>query len=103
MSNINIPQQTDKTTKDAQSGILSAGKTVTSTLGNTLGGVTNTAGGVVGSAGKGIGETVNSATGDTGKPLGDTISNVGSGVDKTGQGLSQGLRDAGEMKRSEDS
>jgi len=103
MSNINTPQKTDKTTKDAQSGILGAGKTVTSTLGNTLGGVTNTAGGVVGSAGKGVGETVNSAAGNTGKPLGDTISSLGSGVDKAGQGLSQGLRDAGEMKKPEGS
>lgn len=40
------------------SGIASGFKFVTSTVGNTVGGVTNTVGGVVGAAGRGVAETV---------------------------------------------
>lgn len=41
-----------------ESGVTGAAKFVTSTLGNTVGGVTNTVGGVVGAAGRGVAETV---------------------------------------------
>lgn len=49
-------------TKDQESGLTGAAKTGTSTLGNTVGGLTNTVGGIVGGAGRGLGETVSGAT-----------------------------------------
>ncbi|KAK2073437.1 hypothetical protein P8C59_007722 [Phyllachora maydis] len=90
---------TNKTTgHDAHSGVTAAAQTVTSTLGNTLGGLTNTVGGVVGAAGRGVGETVNGATGGAGRPLGDGIGHVASGVEGAGQDVAQGVRKAGQWK-----
>ncbi|KAK3330705.1 hypothetical protein B0H66DRAFT_544671 [Apodospora peruviana] len=90
----------DDKTKDTQSGASGAAKTVTSTLGNTVGGVTNTAGGILGAAGRGIGDTVNSVTGEAGRPVGDGISNIGSGIEGAGQQASQGVKNAGEWKKA---
>ncbi|KAK3694401.1 hypothetical protein B0T22DRAFT_477153 [Podospora appendiculata] len=84
--------------KKNESGITGAGKTVTSTLGNTVGGLTNTVGGVLGAASRGIGETVTGATGGVGKPLGDGIANIGTGVEGGIGSVSQGVKDAGEWK-----
>jgi hypothetical protein len=50
-----------------ESGISSGVKFVTSTVGNTVGGVTNTVGGVVGALGRGVGETLEGATGSAGR------------------------------------
>ncbi|KAK3329873.1 hypothetical protein B0H66DRAFT_597435 [Apodospora peruviana] len=80
------------------SGATGAAKTVTSTLGNTVGGLTNTVGGVVGAASRGIGETVTGATGGMGKPLGDGIANIGTGVEGGAASVSKGVKDAGEWK-----
>ncbi|OQD67189.1 hypothetical protein PENDEC_c042G01559 [Penicillium decumbens] len=49
-------------------GATGAAKWVTSTLGNTVGGITRTVGGVAGTATRGIGDTITSATGSAGKP-----------------------------------
>ncbi|KAK3382738.1 hypothetical protein B0T24DRAFT_672698 [Lasiosphaeria ovina] len=80
------------------SGVTGAGKMVTSTVGNTVGGLTNTVGGVVGAASRGIGETVTGATGGLGKPLGDGIANIGTGLEGGVASVSQGVKDAGEWK-----
>ncbi|KAJ5543498.1 hypothetical protein N7535_005922 [Penicillium sp. DV-2018c] len=61
-------------------GATGAAKFVTSTLGNTLGGVTRTVGGVAGTAGRGIGDTISSATGSAGEPIGNVLSNTSSRV-----------------------
>ncbi|KAL4774185.1 hypothetical protein BDW60DRAFT_205363 [Aspergillus nidulans var. acristatus] len=63
------------------SGVTGAAKFVTSTLGNTVGGVSKTLGGVTGAATRGLGDTVNSATGSTGRPVGDALGNVGTGLE----------------------
>lgn len=94
----NTPTKTTMNNKKNNSGVTGAGKTVTSTLGNTVGGLTNTVGGVVGAATRGIGETVTGATGGLGKPLGDGIANIGTGVEGGVAHVSQGVKDAGEWK-----
>ncbi|KAK4660028.1 hypothetical protein QC762_115520 [Podospora pseudocomata] len=107
MSNLLNTDQTQKTADQTAGGITAgisgAGKTVTSTLGNTLGGIANTAGGVVGSAGRGLGDTVNSVTGETGRPIGDGLKNITGGIEKGVQDVSQGVKDTGEWKTSEGS
>lgn len=55
---------------DNEEGATGAAKFLTSTLGNTLGGVTRTVGNVTGAATRGIGDTVTAATGEAGKPIG---------------------------------
>jgi hypothetical protein len=89
---------TDKTEKKQESGITGAGKVVTSTLGNTVGGLANTVGGVVGAASRGLGETVTSATGGLGKPVGEGVANIGTGVESGVANVAQGVKDAGEWK-----
>ena len=84
--------------KNQNTGVTGAGKMVTSTIGNTVGGLTNTVGGIVGAAGRGLGETVNGATGGLGKPLGDGIANVGTGVEGGAASVAKGVKDAGEWK-----
>ncbi|TLS20218.1 uncharacterized protein PpBr36_11507, partial [Pyricularia pennisetigena] len=69
----------NKDNKD--SGATGVAKTGTTTLGNTLSGLTNTVGGVVGGASRGVGETVSGVTGGLGKPLGDGVANVGTSVE----------------------
>ncbi|KAK4231461.1 hypothetical protein QBC38DRAFT_223186 [Podospora fimiseda] len=90
-----MSENIDKTSKQA-TGL---GKTVTSTLGNTLGGLTDTLGDTVGSAGSGLGNTINSATGQTGVPVGDMITNLTGGVSGAAKSLGKGIKDTGEMKK----
>jgi hypothetical protein len=71
---------------------------VTSTLGNTAGGLAHTVGGVVGAASRGVGETVTAATGGLGKPLGDGVANIGTGVEGGVGSVAKGVKDAGEWK-----
>ncbi|OKL58487.1 hypothetical protein UA08_06295 [Talaromyces atroroseus] len=54
-------------------GATGATKFVTSTLGNTVGGLSRTAGNVTGAASRGVGDTINSATGSAGRPVGDAL------------------------------
>lgn len=90
------PNMNDK--KDNSSGVTGAAKVVTSTLGNTAGGLANTVGGVVGAASRGVGETVTAATGGLGKPLGDGVANIGTGVEGGVASVAKGVKDAGEWK-----
>ncbi|KAF3028550.1 hypothetical protein E8E15_009290 [Penicillium rubens] len=79
-------------------GATGAAKFVTSTLGNTLGGVTRTVGGVAGTAGRGVGDTITSATGSAGEPIGNALSNVSSGLENGAKRVAQGTEDAGKWK-----
>ncbi|EGS18969.1 uncharacterized protein CTHT_0055860 [Thermochaetoides thermophila DSM 1495] len=82
----------------SDTGITGAGKAVTSTLGNTVGGLADTVGGVLGATARGVGETVTGATGGLGKPLGEALGKAGSGVEGGVANVAQGVRDAGEWK-----
>ncbi|KAL8644256.1 MAG: hypothetical protein Q9210_007343, partial [Variospora velana] len=62
-------------------GATGAAKFVTSTIGNTIGGLGATVGGVVGAGGRGLGQTVTGATGSAGKPVGDALESLGNGVE----------------------
>lgn len=79
------------------SGATGAAKWVTSTVGNTVGGVTRTLGGVTGAASRGLGDTFNSATGS--KPVGDTIGKAGSSVQGGAESVARGVEDAGKWGR----
>ncbi|TEA16757.1 hypothetical protein C8034_v000922 [Colletotrichum sidae] len=85
---------------DQNNGVTGAAKFVTSTLGNTVGGVTRTIGNVTGAATKGVGDTITSAGGSTGRPVGDGISNVGGGLQNALNSVGKGAEDAGQWKRS---
>ncbi|KAL8677866.1 MAG: hypothetical protein Q9186_005752 [Xanthomendoza sp. 1 TL-2023] len=63
-------------------GVTGAAKFVTSTAGNTVGGLGRTIGGVVGAGGRGLGQTISGATGSAGKPVGEAIESLGNGVEK---------------------
>ncbi|KAF7117623.1 hypothetical protein CNMCM5793_006715 [Aspergillus hiratsukae] len=80
------------------SGVTGAAKFVTSTLGNTVGGVSRTAGEVTGAAARGIGETITSATGSAGKPVGDALGSVGSAVEDGAKTVAKGVEDAGQWR-----
>ncbi|CAI7638148.1 unnamed protein product [Penicillium pancosmium] len=79
-------------------GATGAAKWVTSTLGNTVGGVTRTVGGVTGAATRGVGDTINSATGSAGRPVGDAIGNAGTGLEDGTKQVAKGVENAGEWK-----
>jgi hypothetical protein len=79
-------------------GVTGAAKFVTSTVGNTVGGVSRTVGGVTGAAGRGLGDTVNSATGSAGKPLGDALFVAGSGVEDGTRKVAKSVEHAGQWK-----
>lgn len=81
-------------------GVTGAAKWTTSTVGNAVGGVGRTVGNVTGAAGRGLGETVTSVTGEAGKPVGDAIGSVGTGVQNGAEGLSKGVENAGQWKKS---
>lgn len=74
-----------------------AAKWFTSTVGNTVGGVTRTAGGVTGAATRGLGDTINNATGS--KPIGDALGKAGSGVQSGAENVARGVEDAGKWGR----
>ncbi|KAJ7618039.1 hypothetical protein FB45DRAFT_981284 [Roridomyces roridus] len=84
---------------DQNKGATGAAKFVTSTLGNTVGGVARTVGNVTGAAGRGVGDTITSATGSAGKPLGDAIGSLGTGIQGGTEGLAQGVERAGQWKK----
>ena len=71
-------------------------KAVTSTLGNTVGGLVNTVGGVVGAATRGVGETVEGATGL--RSVGRGIAEVGTGIEAGVRSVGQGVKNAGQWK-----
>ncbi|KAL9599439.1 MAG: hypothetical protein Q9179_003553 [Wetmoreana sp. 5 TL-2023] len=79
-------------------GVTGAAKFVTSTVGNTVGGLGRTVGGVVGAGGRGLGQTVTGATGSAGKPVGDAIESLGNGVENGSTSVSKGVEDAGKWK-----
>ena len=68
---------------------------VTSTLGNTVGGVAKTIGGVVGAGGRGVGETITNVTGKTGAPVGDGIASLATGIENGTRKVAEGVEDAG--------
>jgi hypothetical protein len=79
-------------------GATGAAKWVTSTLGNTVGGVARTVGGVTGAATRGVGDTINSATGSAGRPVGDAIGNAGTGLEDGTKQVAKGVENAGQWK-----
>ena len=85
--------------KNADSGATAGVKFVTSTVGNTVGGVTRTVGGVVGAAGRGIGDTVTGATGQYGKLVGDALGGVTTSLEKGAHNVAKGVEDAGEGRK----
>ncbi|CAI7622377.1 unnamed protein product [Penicillium glandicola] len=76
-------------------GVTGAAKFVTSTLGNTVGGVTRTVGGVAGTAGRGIGDTITGATGSAGEPVGNALSSASSGLESGVKRVADGAENAG--------
>lgn len=97
-SSASINKTSTMNNNSTSKGATGVAKTVTSTVGDTVGGLTNTVGGVLGVATRGVGEAVNSATGGLGKPLGDGIANIGTGVEGGVGSVAQGVKDAGEWK-----
>ncbi|KAI1387637.1 uncharacterized protein F4822DRAFT_430384 [Hypoxylon trugodes] len=93
-----MPLETN-TKSNQDTGVTGAAKFVTSTVGNTVGGVGRTAGNVVGAASRGLGDTITSATGSAGKPVGDALGSVGTGVQSGAEGVSKGVENAGQWKR----
>ncbi|OQE11359.1 hypothetical protein PENVUL_c002G01295 [Penicillium vulpinum] len=79
-------------------GATGAAKFVTSTLGNTVGGVTRTVGGVAGTAGRGIGDTITGAAGSVGEPVGNALGSASSGLESGAKRVAQGAEDAGQWK-----
>jgi hypothetical protein len=71
-------------------------KAVTSTVGNTVGGVTNTVGGVLGATLRGVGETVEGATGL--RSVGKGLADVGNGLEAGANDVARGVKNAGEWK-----
>ncbi|KAL8741633.1 MAG: hypothetical protein Q9190_005780 [Brigantiaea leucoxantha] len=83
---------------DKDSGVTGGAKFVTSTVGNTVGGLGRTVGGVVGAGSRGIGQTITGATGSAGKPVGEAIESLGNGVEAGANNVSKGVEDAGKWK-----
>ncbi len=80
------------------SGVTKGAKAVTSTLGNTVGGLTNTVGGIVGAAGRGLGETIEGATGGAGRDIGRGLADAASGIEDGSNRIAKGVKDAGQGK-----
>ena len=81
-----------------ESGVTTGVKFVTSTLGNTVGGLTNTVGGIVGAGGRGLGETIEGATGSGGKSVGRSIADVATGIENGTTAAAKEVKKAGQMK-----
>jgi phage-related protein len=77
------------------SGATAGVRFVTSTIGNTVGGLTNLVGGVVGAASRGLGETIEGATGSAGKAVGRSIADAGTGIEEGSHRIAKGVKDAG--------
>ena len=82
----------------SSSGATAGVKFVTSTVGNTVSGLTNTVGGIVGAGGRGLAETVEGATGSAGKPVARPITEVATGVEDGGRRVAGAVKAAGEGK-----
>lgn len=80
------------------SGATGAAKTVTSTIGHTVGGLTNTVGGITGAAGRGVGETIEGATGSVGKDVGRGLADAATGVEGGVKRVGEGVKNTGEWK-----
>lgn len=85
-------------TGNNDTGVTGIAKFATSTLGNTVGGLSRTVGGITGAAGRGLGDTITGATGSAGKPIGDALANAGSGVENGAKDVAKGVEDAGEWR-----
>ncbi|KAI9934535.1 hypothetical protein MW887_000149 [Aspergillus wentii] len=83
-------------TSPKDSDITGAAKFTTSTLGNTVVGLSRTFGGVTGAATRGIGDTITGATGSAGKPVGDALGSVDTGVEDGAKRVAKGVEDAGQ-------
>ncbi|KAJ5788667.1 hypothetical protein N7457_003657 [Penicillium paradoxum] len=79
-------------------GATGAAKFVTSTLGNTVGGVTRTVGGVTGTAGRGIGDTITGATGSAGESIGNALGSASTGLEDGTKRVAKGVEDAGQWR-----
>jgi phage-related protein len=79
-------------------GATAGAKFVTSTVGNTLGGITNTIGGVVGAVGRGVGETIEGATGSAGRPVAKGLTDATNGIENGTKDVAGGVKRAGEWK-----
>ncbi|KAI4121411.1 MAG: hypothetical protein LQ338_006381 [Usnochroma carphineum] len=79
-------------------GATGAAKFVTSTVGNTVGGLGRTVGGIVGAGGRGLGQTVTGATGSAGQPIGEALESLGNGIEGGTKNVSKGVEDAGKWK-----
>lgn len=98
--NLAINMPSNPTSSSSDSGVTGAAKFVTSTLGNTVGGLSRTAGNVTGAASRGIGDTITSATGSAGQPVGDALGNIGTAVENGVSDVAKGVERAGEWKSS---
>lgn len=81
-----------------ESGVTSGVKFVTSTVGNTVGGVTNLAGGLVGTTGRGVGEILEGATGSAGRPIARGLADASTSVEDGAARIAGGVKRAGEGK-----
>lgn len=93
-----INQTAMPTESNQDKGVTGAAKFLTSTLGNTVGGVTRTVGGVAGTAGRGIGDTITSATGSAGEPIGNALGSASSGLENGAEWVARGTENAGKWK-----
>ncbi|KZP20640.1 hypothetical protein FIBSPDRAFT_861383 [Athelia psychrophila] len=82
------------------SGVTAGLTFVTSTLGNTVGGVTRLTGGVLGAAGRGVGDTITGATGSAGRPVGDGLGGLANGLEDGTKRAAKGVEDLGTGKNS---
>ncbi|QKD57459.2 uncharacterized protein FOBCDRAFT_277094 [Fusarium oxysporum Fo47] len=71
---------------------------VTSTLGNTVGGVVGTLGNVTGAALRGVGNTLTGTTGEIRQPVGNAVGGIVTGVESLLNNVAKGVEKAGEQK-----
>ncbi|KAI9742045.1 MAG: hypothetical protein M1834_000435 [Cirrosporium novae-zelandiae] len=82
----------------SDSGLSKGALFVTSTIGNTVGGVSKTVGGILGAGGRGLGETITGVTGSAGKPIGDGIASAATGIENGARDVARGVEKAGQGK-----
>jgi hypothetical protein len=80
------------------SGATAGVKFVTSTVGNTVGGLVNTVGGIAGATGRGLGETIEGATGSAGRSVGRAIADGATSLENGARKAASGVKDAGQGK-----
>ena len=69
---------------------------VTSTVGNTAGGVAKTASGIIKATGRRVGDTVTGVTGSAGKPVKDALYSLGDGVEGGAKNIGDSVQDTGQ-------